>query len=60
MKTPISQSIIRKITGYEEWAMAWKDYHMAKAYGIDGLSGKEEAQVIEMLRPDYHFKEIIH
>lgn len=60
MKTHISHRIIKAITGYDTWANAWKIYHMAKANGIDGLSGEDEKLTIESLRPDYQKEEIIH
>ena len=60
MKHPISSSIIKKITGFSEWAQRWKDYNLARAKGIEGLSGREELEAIESLRPDYKKEEIIH
>lgn len=52
--TPIGDSIMKNIIGFVEWQMRWNFYHEAKINGIPGLSGKEEQDVIESLRPDRH------
>lgn len=51
METPIYKKIIEAVVGYNEWAQKWKNYHYAKRDGLYGLSGREESEAIESLKP---------